>query len=134
MKLSLSRLTSGYRSVEFLNAILDDLEIAFENTLSRDGTTPNVMLADLDHNTNRIINLDDSLKGGMRNDVYHIESSKYHNISKNILEQKWGLEFEGSWTQEKLNKLPKKSKIPNFIFNPYFEKNVENLQEKGYVV
>jgi len=84
--------------------------------------------------TNRIIDLDDSLKGGMRNDVYHIESSKYHNISKNILEQKWGLEFEGSWTQEKLNKLPKKSKIPNFIFYPYFEKNVENLQEKGYVV
>lgn len=84
--------------------------------------------------TNRIIDLDDSLKGGMRNDVHHIESSKYHNISKNILEQKWGLEFEGSWTQEKLNKLPKKSKIPNFIFYPYFEKNVENLQEKGYVV
>lgn len=59
MKLSLSRLTSGYRSVEALNAILDDLELAFENTLSRDGTTPNILLSNLDLNTHRIINLSD---------------------------------------------------------------------------
>src|SRR5678810_324592 len=36
------------------------VEAAVENTLSRDGTAPNMMLADLDMNSNRILNLRDA--------------------------------------------------------------------------
>src|SRR5688572_8344821 len=36
-------------------------ELAMENTLSRDGTTPNQMAADLDMNSNSILNLPDAL-------------------------------------------------------------------------
>lgn len=37
------------------------IEAAFDNTLSRDGSTPNTMLADIDLNSNHIINLADPL-------------------------------------------------------------------------
>lgn len=43
--------------VEAINSNFDRIEIAFENTLSRDGTSPNAMSASLDMNSNRIINL-----------------------------------------------------------------------------
>lgn len=40
-----------------LNSNFDAIETGFENTLSRDGTAPNAMLATLDMNSNRIINV-----------------------------------------------------------------------------
>jgi len=40
-----------------INTNFDTVETAFDNTLSRDGTTPNTMSASLDMNSNRIINL-----------------------------------------------------------------------------
>jgi hypothetical protein len=40
-----------------LNANLDAIEAALENTLSRDGTSPNQMSAPLDMNSNRVTNL-----------------------------------------------------------------------------
>jgi hypothetical protein len=48
---------SGYRSVEKLNDNFADTETAIENTLSRDGTAPNNMSANLDMGSNKIINL-----------------------------------------------------------------------------
>jgi hypothetical protein len=56
-KLTLATITSGYGSVDRLNANSDLIEEALENTLSRDGTSPNQMEANLDMNTNRILNL-----------------------------------------------------------------------------
>ena len=56
MKLNLSNITSGYGAVAALNANFDAIEAAVENTLSRDGTTPNEMLANLDMNGNDILN------------------------------------------------------------------------------
>src|SRR5690606_8032298 len=41
-----------------LNANFDKVEAALENTLSRDGSVPNQMEADLDMNHNDIINVD----------------------------------------------------------------------------
>lgn len=57
IKLNLSNLLSGYRSTEKLNENFDAIKVAFENTLSRDGTTPNDMSADLDIGSFRIVNL-----------------------------------------------------------------------------
>lgn len=56
-KLTVNPLQSGYRSSNALNANLDAIEAALENTLSRDGTSPNQMSASLDMNSNRITNL-----------------------------------------------------------------------------
>jgi hypothetical protein len=58
-KLNLNDITSTYRSATALNANFDAIETAVENTLSRDGTSPNAMAAVLDMGSNRIINLTD---------------------------------------------------------------------------
>jgi hypothetical protein len=56
-KLTLFDLASGSFTVDLLNANFALIETALENTLSRDGTAPNVMNASLDMNSNRILNL-----------------------------------------------------------------------------
>lgn len=56
-KLSLSTIGSRYASVAALNQNFDAIETAIENTLSRDGTTPNVMGANLDMNSHNLLNV-----------------------------------------------------------------------------
>lgn len=56
-KLTLSAITSGYLPITTVNANWDAIETALENTLSRDGTAPNAMAADLDMDSNNILNL-----------------------------------------------------------------------------
>lgn len=56
-KVVLTTLTSRYGSIDALNDNFDAIALALENTLSRDGTIPNDLEADLDANSNRIINL-----------------------------------------------------------------------------
>jgi hypothetical protein len=56
-KLTLTDLAAGYADVATINSNSDRVEVALENTLSRDGSTPNTMGASLDMNSNRIINV-----------------------------------------------------------------------------
>lgn len=63
-KLTISTISSGYASVAALNAAFDAIEAAMENTLSRDGTSPNSMAANLDMDSNRILNLPDPASAG----------------------------------------------------------------------
>jgi microcystin-dependent protein len=56
-KLNIAPLTGGYSAIAALNAAFDAIEAAIENTLSRDGTTPNTMSANLDMNSRKVINL-----------------------------------------------------------------------------
>jgi hypothetical protein len=56
-KLTLNSITSGYLPIPLINDNSNRIITALENTLSRDGTTPNTMGATLDMNSNRIINL-----------------------------------------------------------------------------
>jgi hypothetical protein len=58
-KLSLTDLVSGYAAAAAYNANNTLIEAALENTLSRDGTSPNTMSANLDMNSNKITNLTD---------------------------------------------------------------------------
>ena len=58
-KLTLNTIGSRYGSIDALNDNFDSIENALENTLSRDGTTPNTMTANLDMNSQRVINLPD---------------------------------------------------------------------------
>lgn len=53
----LQSLTNEASAVRTVNENYERIESAFENTLSRDGSTPNQMEADLDLNGHRILNL-----------------------------------------------------------------------------
>jgi hypothetical protein len=81
---------------------------------------------------NNLISLEDNLIGGMRNDKHHLDSLAYHNISKNILINKWGEKSELSWNVDYLSSLTK-SFIPNFIYYPYFEKDID-YSDKNYII
>ena len=54
---TVSTITSGYASITALNNNFTALRDAFDNTLSRDGSTPNTMSADIDLNGNDITNV-----------------------------------------------------------------------------
>jgi len=54
---TVSSITSGHASITALNANFTALKEGFDNTLSRDGSSPNTMSADLDLNGNDITNV-----------------------------------------------------------------------------
>ena len=56
-KLTLNDVNSGQGTTNAINANNDLIETALENTLSRDGTSPNAMSANLDMNNKRILNV-----------------------------------------------------------------------------
>lgn len=56
-KISIAPIQAGYRSLQAYNQNFSNLQTAFDNTLSRDGTGPNQMGSNLDMNSNRVINL-----------------------------------------------------------------------------
>ena len=62
-KVSLTQIVSGYLRASAINADNTALEDAIDNTLSRDGTAPNAMNAQIDMGTNRIINLPTAVAG-----------------------------------------------------------------------
>jgi hypothetical protein len=55
-KVTVASIVSGYLAAGDLNAALLTLATAFDNTVSRDGTTPNAMEADLDLNGHVLLN------------------------------------------------------------------------------
>lgn len=63
-KLTVSNINSRYASVAALNNNFNAVVDAIENTLSRDGTSPNQMEANIDMNDNRIVNLPDPSTDG----------------------------------------------------------------------
>jgi hypothetical protein len=61
-KLTLTRLAGGYLSTSAVNANYTLMEAAIENSLSRDGATPNTMSANIDMNSSgRLVNLLDAV-------------------------------------------------------------------------
>lgn len=56
---TLTTISSGYYSTETLTANFEAIQSFFDNTVSRDGSTPNTMAGDLDMNSNDIINVGD---------------------------------------------------------------------------
>lgn len=60
-KLTLTDISAGYDTVSLSSANNTATELALENTLSRDGTSPNQMEANIDMNSNRINNLADGV-------------------------------------------------------------------------
>lgn len=61
----------------------------------------------------------------------HVSSMRMYGIPKAVFLQKWGLS-DTFWTEK--HHAVRKSLVPNYITYPYFEKDVEGLREKNYVV
>lgn len=57
-KPNISNVASGYQATTTINNNFQNTRNAFDNTLSLDGSTPNAMQADLDMNSNDILNAD----------------------------------------------------------------------------
>lgn len=74
-KLTISTIAGSYASVAALNAAFDAIEAAIENTLSRDGTSPNAMAADLDMDSNEIVNLGPPSTGSSAARLVDIQSA-----------------------------------------------------------
>ena len=64
-KAPLNSIGSAYGSIGALNDNFNTIEEAFENTLSRDGTGPNQMEADLDMNSFDVINVENVRATGL---------------------------------------------------------------------
>jgi len=56
-----------------------------------------------------------------------------NEISQKIMEYKYPFE-PFPWTEHKIKHKPKRTKCDNFITYPYFEKDIYNLKEKGYII
>lgn len=55
-KPTITTVTTGYQGTPTINNNFTNVQNSFDNTLSLDGSTPNAMLADLDMNSNDILN------------------------------------------------------------------------------
>lgn len=60
----------------------------------------------------------------------HISSMKFHQLTCDLFKHKWGVDQK--WKAE--HYALRNSLIPNYITYPYFEKDIEHLREKNYVV
>jgi len=68
-KITIPDINADYAATSSINDAFDSIETAIENTLSRDGTTPNSMSAELDMSSNDInnarnVNCDNVIAGG----------------------------------------------------------------------
>lgn len=63
-KLDLNDVANIFTAATTLNGNNTKIEVAMENTLSRDGTSPNEMNSSIDMNDHRVYNLPDATDGG----------------------------------------------------------------------
>ncbi len=61
----------------------------------------------------------------------HVSSMKFHPLSEAVFRHKWGI-AEAPWTSEHFE--VRKPLVPSYVMYPYFEKDVEGLREKNYIV
>lgn len=91
---NLSNITGNEQSaISTINNNSDLIEAALENTLSRDGTTPNTMGADLDLNSNDILNVNNIDVVTIDAETVDADNFTVNGTSINILLLDW----EGQW-------------------------------------
>jgi hypothetical protein len=83
---TISTIATGYYSREALNNNFQNIQEAFDNTLSLDGSTPNAMSGDLDMNGNALLNI-----GTLDADSFTLNGTAINNPAS-------VLSWEGSWT------------------------------------
>lgn len=61
----------------------------------------------------------------------HLSSMEYHGLGETIFRHKWGLP-DLPWTAE--HHAVRGPLVPSYVMYPYFEKDVEGLRDKNYIV
>lgn len=64
---------------------------------------------------------------------FHVASSKHHVLNKNLFYKKWGTKPE-NWSEFLFKSNVKNSLIENYIYYPYFELDILDLESKNYFV
>lgn len=64
----------------------------------------------------------------------HKQAMKFHTINEKVFKLKWPNVSPNYWNKNVIDNPPKISSIPNFITYPYFEQNIYNLEEKGFII
>ncbi len=67
--------------------------------------------------------------GNARNEEYHHSSSKFHSHSKHIYEAKWEMNPDSGFS----NIESMTPKMNSFVMYPYFEKDVDTLDEQYFI-
>lgn len=93
-KVTLPRFATGISS-DALNSAMEQLEAAFDNTLSRDGDTPNQMEADIDLNGRGLLNNGDV--GNPNSVITYQQMTDYvASVSSGVVVQKQELQISGN--------------------------------------
>lgn len=70
--------------------------------------------------------------GAKRGEKTHAKARKHASTCQRLFKTKWGNIPHARWKKNYDDWVPKHSNIQNFMFYPYFEKDIENLQQKKY--
>lgn len=82
---TITSITSGYASASTLDENFENIRDQFDNTLSRDGSTPNVMEADFDLNSNNLLNAD------------YVYANRIYLNGVRVADFSTTLNWEGAW-------------------------------------
>ena len=63
----------------------------------------------------------------------HMKSMVFHKITEKLFIKKWNI-GPSNWGSNHFNYPNKKSLIENYIYYPYFEKDILNLNDKNYII
>jgi hypothetical protein len=66
--------------------------------------------------------------------VHHMESMQFKHLTGQMFRTKYAGIEPGNWSEELIKSPPKITAIQNYILYPYFEKDIEKLYEKNYLV
>lgn len=70
-------------------------------------------------------------KSGTGQNFAHQQSFNNYSVCRNLWELKWPGLKDGGWSQEFYHNVPKPA-IPTYILYPYFEKHMDNLEDKYF--
>jgi hypothetical protein len=83
-----------------------------------------------DYHHKRVLNETESV---VKRSSDEARTPPFMDYSKKIFRSKWPGISPIKWSSGLVDNPPQCSAIPNFVFYPYFEKDIECLKEKNYI-
>lgn len=114
----------GYQEADFF---LRNLIYNFDRSSINDGYHKRVL------NPKQLSPIIVTESGCVRQELSHMESYYFHSFSRNVFHRKWGLLNPDEWNVDELKKFNGLTNIPNFVYYPYFEKDIYDLAGKNYI-
>jgi len=90
----------------------------------------NPIFSDLNQSTSHLVV--NGIRGIFGDNTYPNNTNNTENIAKKLIEKKYGYVIH-ELSSNTISKLPKHTLIENYVYYPYFEKNIYQLKEKNYL-